>query len=69
MYQLFVSWNCGMSYEKECEANIIEELRPKLEELDKNMLRWYIEEDGEYYSGESCAIYKGIFQFIKKLNQ
>lgn len=48
MFTLFVSEDCGSSYNKECEVEIVTDLYPRLKELDDAMLRWYIEEDEEH---------------------
>jgi len=45
MIKLFVSYNCGISYHEECEANTVEELHLRMKELDVKWLRWYVEED------------------------
>lgn len=57
MFALHVSHNCGMSYYKEVEAETLDKLRPRMAELDENMLRWYLTKDGEDYLEEACGIH------------
>lgn len=68
MFALFVSYNCGISYGKEAEAETIEELRPKMKKLDEMMFRWYLEKDGEDYFEDVCSIHKGIIETLTRLN-
>lgn len=67
MFALFVSLNCGISYYKEREAETLDELHPRMAELDGLMLRWYLEEDGEDFWEEACAIHKGILKQVKQI--
>ena len=60
MYTLMVSRNCGISYHKEAESATLEELRPKMAELDQSMLRWCLEKDGADCWEEVCDIFLGI---------
>ena len=69
MFILFSSYDCGSSYHKEQEAETIEELHPKMKELDDSMLRWYIEKDGEQYTEELCSIHKNIIGTMRALNK
>ena len=68
MFTLFVSHNCGTSYFPERTAETIDELRPRLEELDSQLIRWYLGKDGKDYWGEACAIHKGIISFMEAVN-
>ena len=65
MYALMVSHNCGMSYYKEAEAETLADLRPKMAELDRRMLRWCLEKDGADCWEEVCAIFSGIMHTIE----
>lgn len=67
MFTLFVSHDCGGSYDKEHEAETLDELRPIMDNLDKSMLRWYLEKDGEDFWEELCDIHKKIFTFIDQI--
>lgn len=69
MFALHVSHNCGMSYHREVEAEKLDELRPRMAELDKGMLRWYLTKDGEDYWEEACGIHKGILQSMAQANK
>ena len=69
MFELFVSTDCGTSYFKEHEAETLDELRPKMAELDKDMLRWYLTKDGEDYWEEACSIHKSIVQSMKQISK
>jgi hypothetical protein len=68
MFRLHVSHNCGISYVKEREAETVDELRPRMAELDEQMLRWYLTKDGEDCFDEACAIHKGLIAFMEQLN-
>lgn len=68
MFALYVSYNCGGSYFKEAEAETLDELRPRMSELDKDMLRWYLTKDGKDFFEEACEIHKGILQFMERVN-
>lgn len=67
MYTLFVSDDCGISYCKEGKAKTIEELEPRMKKLDEDMLRWYIEKDGESYNDVICHIHKSILGVMTQL--
>lgn len=67
MFTLFVSYDCGGSYDKECEAKTLDELRPRMDELDKSMIRWYLEKDGEDFWEEVCDIHKNILVTMEKI--
>ena len=69
MFTLFVSYDVGMSYFPERTAETLDELHPRMEELDTEMLRWYLEKDGEDYWEEACKIHKGIISFMEALSQ
>jgi len=69
MFTLFVSYNCGISYDVEAESKELDVLKPKMAKFDKNMLRWYLEKDGKFYQAEICPIHKGIFQFMAVANK
>jgi hypothetical protein len=71
-YTLVVSHNCGISYYPEQSSENLDDLRPKMKELDKQMLRWCIDKDGEQIVDDLscvCAIHKGIFEFLEKENK
>lgn len=38
-----------------------------MKKLDKQMIRWYLEKDGEDYQEEMSTIHKGIVKFMRKL--
>jgi hypothetical protein len=68
MFTLFVSHNCGLTYFPECEAETLDELRPRMAELDESMLRWYLKKDEDFFD-EACAIHKGILAFMAQVNE
>lgn len=67
MFDLYVSYDCGVHYCLECSAPTVEEMQPKLDELDKSYLRWYLNKDGQDYFEEMCGIHKGIISLINKI--
>jgi hypothetical protein len=69
MFTLFVSHNCGTTYFPEREAETLDELRPRMAELDESMLRWYLKKDGKDFFDEACAIHKGILAFMAQVNE
>ena len=67
MFQLMVSHNCGMTYGRDREAETIEELEPRMQQLDEEMLRWYLEEDGEPTYERVCGIHAGLLALVRSL--
>ena len=67
MFQLMVSHNCGMTYVPDQEAETIEGLGPRMQQLDEQMYRWYLEEDGEPTYERVCGIHAGLLAFIRSL--
>ena len=61
MITLMVSYDCGYLYCPDRTAATIDELRPRMAELDTKGLRYYLERDGQILD-EMCAIHKGIFE-------
>ena len=66
MFNLMVSYNCGISYTLDKSAKTKEELQPRMRELDQQMLRWYVDQDGNQLFDEDCIcrIHKNIFEFM-----
>lgn len=64
MFELHVSYDCGLSYAKELEAETLDELRRRMDELDALFLRWYVAEDGEVYDDAECLIHRELFESI-----
>lgn len=64
MYELYVSYDCGTSYHKERAADSIEEFEPRMKELDKAWLRWYVEKNGDSVPDVQCAIHIGIIEVL-----
>lgn len=61
MYTLFVSRDWGCSYHVEENAETLDALRPTMDKLDKEMLRWFIFKDGNpCFEVEACKVYKAI---------
>ena len=69
MYKLFVSYSCGIDYHEEIKSENIEDLRPRMEKCDKEMLRYYVEKDGEQDFEEMCNIHRSIIGIMSKLNR
>ena len=46
MYTLMVSRSLGISYAAESHVTELKELDKLIEQLDKDLIRWYIEQDG-----------------------
>jgi len=65
MYTLHVSYDCGTTYAPERTAETLDELRPRMHELDGQRLRWYVEEDGEQCFDVACGIHRGIINFMR----
>jgi hypothetical protein len=57
MFTLYVSHDCGISYGVIKEASTIAELRKECDELDRQKLRWYIENESRALI-EVSAIHK-----------
>lgn len=67
-YKLMVSYDAGGSYSFKETSNDIEKLKKMGEELDKEWLRWVIEdEQGEIM--EFSLIHKQIVDTMEKINQ
>ncbi len=70
MYKLMVSYDCGGSYSLKLESKDLEELKKQGTNLDKEMLRWYVEgEKGEIVRDVVSAIHKGIIDFFTIMNR
>jgi len=68
MYTLMVSYDCGISYHKEQQAETLDELKPRCAELDAQMLRWGIDdEDGRPVYDLVCARHQSLFRQIQTL--
>jgi len=67
VFTLFISHDCDLSYQKECEAETLKELYPKMAELDRSQLHWHLEKDGKPFVEEACSIHRGILQFIREI--
>ena len=67
MFTLFVSHDAGGSYDKEDEAESLDELRPRINKLNKSMLRWYLEKDGEDFFEEICDIHKELLTSMDRI--
>ena len=65
MYDLLVSYNCGISYGLDSSSENLDELRPRMAELDNDLLRWYVEQNGEMITETLCNIHNSILTFIK----
>ena len=67
MFTLWVSHNCGINYFPERTAETVDELRSRMQELDSEMMRWYLDKDGKDYWEESCNIHKGILGLMETI--
>lgn len=66
-YELYVSYNAGITYSLEREANSLDELRPRMAELDASLLRWYVDKNGEPDYSVSCGIHSAMLSVIQML--
>ena len=64
MYTIHVSHNCGVSYKPAHSAETLEELEEEMQKLDESWLRWYVDKNGEDDFSATCAIHKGIVEFM-----
>ena len=69
MYQLVVSYNCGISYGPDRQAETLEALEPRMRALDEQLLRWYATKDGEDLTFPVCKIHRGLLAFVQRLNE
>lgn len=65
--KLMVSHDCGNSYQEAMEGELAV-LVQRGKELDKEMLRWVIE-DGDGDIVEACKIHHDILDSMRKINQ
>ncbi|MCK5607062.1 hypothetical protein KAR91_34580 [Candidatus Pacearchaeota archaeon] len=68
MFTLFTSYDCGTSYQEEHRIEDIDELDLVTKQLDKDMIYWYVEKDGEA-TNMVCGIHRDISSFMEKLNK
>ena len=64
MFTLMASHDAGCTYCPEKQAETVEELRPSMERLDAELMRWYLDKDGARYWEEECAIHRGLLDHI-----
>ena len=63
-----VSYDCGINYSVDRETETVEELQERMNELDQEMLRWYVENDaGVPIPGELCAIHASVLDSMAEL--
>jgi hypothetical protein len=68
MIKLMVSYDCGISYGMDSQAETIAELQPRMDELNRDMWRWYLEgDDGEQVLDAPCAIHAGILNSFAEI--
>jgi hypothetical protein len=67
-YKLMVSYGCGCNYELDMESDNIEDFKERCDELDKQILRWSIE-DEEGKSIDIGGIQKKILTSVAALNK
>ena len=68
MYELIVSYDAGSNYCVIQSSENLDDLRPKMEELDNDGLRWRIDKDGVQINDMDdcvCKIYKKIIVFLE----
>jgi len=64
-----VSWDCGMSYQMESESLNPDDFKARTEELDKQMIRWTIEDEAGQCHDKLCKIHKSILAFMLHANK
>ena len=69
MFALYVSLDAGCSYDFEREAETLDELRPRMAQLDEQLLRWYLTKDGKDYHDEVCRVHREILYGIEMVRQ
>ena len=67
MYQLLVSYDCGVRYRPDREAETIEELEPRMRQLDEQGLRWGLEQDGIPVYDRVCAMHLHLLATVAAL--
>lgn len=60
MYKLMVSWDCGMSYQCEKKSDNINDFKERTVKLNRQMLRWTIEDEQGNLTGDICKIHGEI---------
>jgi len=69
MFKLMVSWNCGMTYELDMTANIIDELQLRISYCNKMYLRYYVEsDDRQWVENVLCPIHAEMVNTMIELN-
>lgn len=71
MIWLYVSYDCGAHYSLERSYTSTHEqaFMDRTDELDRDMLRWYIKNDeGDMDTSVTCAVHKGIIAFLQQVN-
>lgn len=58
VYDLYVSHDCGISYQLEQKGETLAKLNPIMDKLDDEMLRYYLEKDNKFFPGKVCNIHK-----------
>ena len=57
MFDLKVSYDSGHNYGLDRSAETLDELKPRMAELDARMLRWVVEKDGKQTVEAICKIH------------
>lgn len=67
MYNLMVSYDCGITYSLKRQAEEPEQFDAECDELDAQGLRWAIEDESGKPVHRVCAIHRGICDFMARL--
>ena len=68
-YVLMVSHDAGTTYHTEIEVDNLDDpkLLARCEQLDKEWLRWCIEQNGQQVAGPICRIHRGLIDAMVRL--
>lgn len=61
-FELFLSDDCGCTYQKVSEASALDDLKEEMSRLDDAGLRWYVTKDGEDIIDIACAIHRNFYE-------
>jgi len=68
MFKLLASYDCGASYQKEAEAETLNELAERAREFESQGLRWCIEDEHEEVVDISNFLKSLVAQLAKRKN-
>jgi len=57
-----------MSYQKDVSGNTIDDLRPRMEECERDYMRYYVEKDGNHDMSVVCGLHANLIATVGALN-